>query len=218
MTGRRARWLGAVLVLSGLLAACGGGGSGSGIASISGKDQAGKTSSKKGASKQDAQDAFRSYAQCMRKHGVDMPDPKFSKNGSVSINAAPPGGSGDPNQGPSPQFQAADNACKHFIDDAVNSSGNKPDPEQQEKMKEAALAFAKCMRDHGIDMPDPVFSGDGRVSQQLTGNPNEAKFQAAQKACQKKMPGFGKKGGKGGLVINNGGGDANGGSTTGSAK
>lgn len=88
-------------------------------------------------------------------------------------------------------------------------------------MKEAALAFAKCMRAHGVDMPDPVFSGDGRVSQQLTGNPNEAKFQAAQKACQSKMPGFGKngKGGKGGGTVLhvNGGDSAKGGSTSRSA-
>src|SRR5581483_7477896 len=39
-----------VLALSGLLAACGGGGSDSGIASLDGKNQASKTSSKKSAS------------------------------------------------------------------------------------------------------------------------------------------------------------------------
>jgi hypothetical protein len=30
-------------------------------------------------------------------------------------------------------------------------------------MKEQMLAFAQCMRDHGIDMPDPTFDADGRV-------------------------------------------------------
>jgi hypothetical protein len=206
-----------VLALSGLLAACGGGGSGSGIATLSGKEQAAKTGSKS-TRKQDAQDAFRKYAECMRKHGVDMPDPNFSKNGGVTIQAAPPGGGGSP-QGPSPQFEAADKACRHFIDNAVNGSGAKLDPQQQEKMKEAALAFAQCMRAHGIDMPDPQFSGDGRVTQQLGGNPNEAKFQAAQKACQKKMPGFG-KGGKGGngVFSVNGGDSGKGASTSGSGQ
>src|SRR5919109_1855174 len=28
--------------------------------------------------------------------------------------------------------------------------------------RDAALAFAQCMRDHGVDMPDPQFSGDGQ--------------------------------------------------------
>ena len=30
-------------------------------------------------------------------------------------------------------------------------------------MREQMLEFAECMRDHGIDMPDPVFGDDGRV-------------------------------------------------------
>ena len=33
-------------------------------------------------------------------------------------------------------------------------------------MQEEMLAFAECMREHGIDMPDPVFSEDGRVEAQ----------------------------------------------------
>ena len=28
-------------------------------------------------------------------------------------------------------------------------------------MQEQALAFAQCMREHGIDMPDPQFGNDG---------------------------------------------------------
>jgi hypothetical protein len=222
---RAARWFAQLVVpalaLSALLAACGGGGSGSGIATLDGKNNATNASNRKSAKKLDPQDAFRKYAECMRKHGIDMPDPKFSKNGGVSIQAAPEGGDGGGGtpQGPSPQFQAADKSCKHFVDDAVNGSGKKPDPEQQERMKEAALAFAKCMREHGIDMPDPQFEGDGRVTQQLGGNPNEDKFQAAQKACQKKMPGFGKKGGPGGnAVFNVNGNGPKGGSTSGSGK
>jgi hypothetical protein len=209
-----------VLVLSGLLAACGGGGgSDSGIASINGKERASNASSKKSARKQDAQDAFRKYAQCMRQHGIDMPDPKFSGNGAVEIGPPPgssDGGDGTPT-GPSPGFDAADKACRHFVDDVVNSSdAPKVSPQEQEKLKEAALAFAQCMRKHGIDMPDPTFSGGGRVEQRLGGNPNQADFQAAQKACQKLMP-IGKKGKGGGLVTNNGGGGPKSGSTSRSA-
>ena len=37
------------------------------------------------------------------------------------------------------------------------------DPEQQAEMQEQLLDFAQCMRDHGIDMADPVFGEDGRV-------------------------------------------------------
>ena len=133
------------LALAGLLVACGGGGSSSGIATINGKEQASKANSKKSASKQDTEEGFRKYAECMRKHGIDMPDPNFSGNGGVTIGPGPDanGGEGGTPTGPSPAFEAADKACRHFIDDVVNASGDKPDPAEQEKMKEAALAFAQ---------------------------------------------------------------------------
>ena len=39
-----------------------------------------------------------------------------------------------------------------------------PDPEQLEQMKAEALEFAQCMREHGIDMPDPQFGEDGQMT------------------------------------------------------
>ena len=47
------------------------------------------------------------------------------------------------------------------------------------------LAHAECMREHGVDMPDPVFEGGGGVRQR---GPDEnvppEKVEAAQKACR----------------------------------
>ena len=49
------------------------------------------------------------------------------------------------------------------------------------------LEFAQCMRDHGIDMPDPTFDDDGRV--QIDTGPGELPtrdsdaFNAAAEAC-----------------------------------
>jgi hypothetical protein len=59
----------------------------------------------------------------------------------------------------------------------------------QDKAYEGALKFAKCMREHGIDMPDPQKDANGRIkitarSGARSGTDN-AKMQAAQKACQK---------------------------------
>jgi hypothetical protein len=59
-----------------------------------------------------------------------------------------------------------------------------------EGMEDAALEFAECMRENGIDMPDPQVS-DGRV--RIGGgpggggggmDPNSEEFQAAQAECQ----------------------------------
>jgi hypothetical protein len=40
------------------------------------------------------------------------------------------------------------------------SGGNSGRPDQSE-MQDAMLEYAQCMRDQGIDMPDPEFNGDG---------------------------------------------------------
>jgi hypothetical protein len=59
------------------------------------------------------------FAQCMRSHGVDVPDPTFDENGGMSIEVhggpGPDGSasSGDANTaGPDPQFQEAAKACE----------------------------------------------------------------------------------------------------------
>ena len=58
------------------------------------------------------------------------------------------------------------------------------------KMRQQALAFSACMRQHGVpDFPDPTFSGSaGKIGFQGNGksdlNPNSPTFQAAQQACQ----------------------------------
>jgi hypothetical protein len=55
------------------------------------------------------QQAALRYSQCMRAHGIkDFPDPT---NGGLQLRAGP-GSDLDPN---SPTFQAAQNACQHFL-------------------------------------------------------------------------------------------------------
>ena len=64
----------------------------------------------------------------------------------------------------------------------------------QEEREEAMLAFAQCMRDHGIDMPDPQFNEDGGATIQAGPggaiDPDDPDFQAAEEACRGDMPGF----------------------------
>ena len=82
-------------------------------------------------------------------------------------------------------FSLALSAC------GLNVGAAKPTPTPDPQ--KAMLAFAQCMRQHGIDMPDPVFSssGGGAMVKQELGNgidPTSAQFQAAQKACQSLLP------------------------------
>jgi hypothetical protein len=108
-----------------------------------------------------------------------MPDPKFDDQGrALMTQSGGPGGAA--------KQQAADEACRHLIANAVQN-GPKRDPAEEAKMRRQQLAFAKCMRAHGIDMPDPKFNSNGSFSISVSGgaNPNNPRFKKAETTCQK---------------------------------
>jgi len=121
--------------------------------------------------------AMLDLARCMRENGVDMPDPEFS-GGRVTQRMK--GGNPD-------KMRAAEKACEKYRSQIKAPEMSASD---KEEFKKAALANARCMREHGIDFPDPVFdpNGGARVKIDKRLNPEGAKFQAAQKACEKTMP------------------------------
>jgi hypothetical protein len=125
------------------------------------------------------------FSQCMRAHGVsNFPDP--NSQGTIQI-----GPNSGIDQGSS-TFRSAAQACQKLV-----GGGNGPQltPAQQAKVRQDALAFSVCMRRHGVsDFPDPNFSG-GHVTIHVQAqgsssdlNPNSPTFQAAQQACQGKLP------------------------------
>ena len=147
----------------------------------------------------DPSEAPLKYAQCMREHGVDMPDPTISGDGGVMVAIGGPVAvdGGTTKDGPDPkEFEAANKECQHFMEDAVGQF-DPPSEEDQKKMQDQALAFSKCMREHGIDMPDPQFSADGGGMSVSIGGPpdsdptndgplidfNSKEFQDASEAC-----------------------------------
>jgi hypothetical protein len=124
--------------------------------------------------------AMLDFARCMRENGVDMPDPQFN-GGRVTQRMK-----GDPKN--PEKTQAAEKACEKY---RAQIKAPEMSASEKEEFKKAALANARCMREHGIDdFPDPQFDEDGgaqiRIDKSL--NPEGAKFQAAQKACEKTMP------------------------------
>jgi hypothetical protein len=135
------------------------------------------------------------YSRCMRAHGIRaFPDP--NAQGGINLNAGP--GTGiDPS---SPQYQAADQACKSLMPPQSPLT-----PAQQAAMKAGNLRYAQCMRAHGIsDFPDPNSQGQLQIKAQPGSDldPNNPRYQSANTACQHFEPG----GGKGGSLSTNGGG------------
>jgi hypothetical protein len=128
------------------------------------------------------------YAKCMREHGVDMPDPQRVGSGGIrQTMKGTPGSRG--------KLEAANKDCQKYMQ---IGGGETPSASEQAKIKDAGLAYAKCMRAHGVDMPDPKFSSNGGGSTfQLGGpgkkggstgpNPDSPTFKAADKACHGKL-------------------------------
>jgi hypothetical protein len=152
----------------------------------------------------DPQEAALQFAKCMREHGIDMPDPVVktaSGPGGETQVAIDIGGAGPAQKPNKKDMEAANKDCQHFMADAAGTF-NPPSAEDQAKMQEQALAFAKCMREHGVDMPDPQFSGDGNfsigfVSSDDSSNsggpsfdPNSPTFKDANEACGQNGGGF----------------------------
>jgi len=164
---------GVLLALALTVAACGGGGKPSGVASLKG---AGKATATTRAGGGDDRRAALAYARCMRQHGIDLPDPTFDAQGHSSQQL--PGGVGPDD----PKFKAADQACNKYLPNGGEPP--KPNPQEQQQM----LAFARCMRQHGIDMPDPKPNGGIDADAGAGVNPDSPKFKAAERACHRYEP------------------------------
>jgi hypothetical protein len=169
-----------------LLAACGSGPPSSKVASVAGAGGASTTAAGNTAttaSKEDQQQALLDFAKCMRDHGVDMPDPRVDSDGGVSMQI----GSGGGDAPDKSKVDAAQKACQQYLDKAQGTAKT-PTPQEQQEMQQKALDFAKCMRDHGINFPDPQFS-DGKATQSVASgvDPNSPAFKSASDTCSKQV-------------------------------
>jgi hypothetical protein len=120
------------------------------------------------------------FARCMRSHGVrSWPDPESSgvfDKSELTLQRLRVSGS---------RLQAAQNACRRLLP----GGGGGPSPAQVRQMKAQALAFSRCVRNHGVpSFPDP--GSDGRIPDPAAvgidqGSP---KFEAANQSCRRYRP------------------------------
>ncbi|WP_433333936.1 hypothetical protein [Spirillospora sp. CA-294931] len=130
---------------------------------------------------------MRKFAACMRENGVQMDDP--GEDGGVRMRMTGKEGDGEA------KMKAAESKCRHLRPDG--GEPKKLKPEDLAKMRQ----LAKCMRENGVDMPDP--DADGRITVKKSGpagggakvgGPDDPEFKEAQKKCRKyepKRPGSG---------------------------
>ena len=112
-----------------------------------------------------AEDIVLAYTQCLRDEGFDVPDPDFGagpgEGGGPAAFADQLRDAGiDPDD---PAYQAAVEECQSILQGIQQQGGDT----FLSDLQDAALEFAKCMREEGIDLPDPDFSqglGGGGVA------------------------------------------------------
>jgi hypothetical protein len=170
-----------VIGLSLLAAACGGGSSDAKVA------QLGTTSSTKGSGSSRASGSGNptAYSACMRSHGVpNFPDPDSKGRIKITSGVAANGQKTGVDVN-SPQFDRARKACDNLL-----PNGGRPTAAEQQKEQQQMLKFAQCMRSHGVPkFPDPKAGGMMTLGTKSGVDPNTPAFQAAQKTCQKLVPG-----------------------------
>jgi hypothetical protein len=133
------------------------------------------------------------FAECMRAHGVNVPDP--SANGGPAGGVAGGGGGGGGGGGAfralrsSPNFAAASTACAKYRSKAFGFANITP--AQRAQFQQEAVKFAECMRAHSVNIPDPSSNGAGGFGIFRTIPPSERQspvFEAAIKACASVLP------------------------------
>lgn len=116
------------------------------------------------------EDAMLEYTECMREHGVDMPDPD------------PNGGAVELSKDSMENMEAASKACDPIMQKVMQDApANNMD---NAKFEEMILAQAKCLRKKGYDVPDPIFEGNGAVNGgTYPDNAHGPAFDKAMKEC-----------------------------------
>ena len=136
----------------------------------------------------DAEEALLEFAQCMRDNGVpEFPDPELDASGNLRLFRPGGGGQGGPGGLGADQgtVQAAFEECGDLVEGVIQSNFRNLD---QTEFQDSFLEFAQCMRERGIDMQDPDFSGGfGPGGGGLFGgdiDPQDPAFQEAAEQCQ----------------------------------
>jgi hypothetical protein len=152
----------AALALALVLAACGG---------EDGEAEAAATD--------DRQQAMLAFAECMREQGIDVPDPQ---EGRLRVR---PRSGGAPSEAERSEFEEANKKCREHLEGV-----GPPELSEEDRVavQEAMLAFARCMRENGVNVPDPEFGkGGGFFRIVRGGDPEDPDFKAAEKTCREHL-------------------------------
>jgi hypothetical protein len=124
-------------------------------------------------------------SECMRAHGIsNFPDPSNGPGGQGLSISATPGSPALTVQGitfSGPAFEKAEKACSRYL------TPNGPPPQPSAKQRAQMLAFARCMRTHGVpSFADPgggLIAGGVVAGKRPSANSDSPSFRHAVTVC-----------------------------------
>jgi hypothetical protein len=168
---RRAALITVLAALVGAGSGCAGAGSGGDTAKP--PTDAGGVSAAGGQAMIDAQAAL---ARCLRRHGVDVPDPGSGERAEFD-----PGAAGLSEA----DIRQAEAKCERERRAVAEAAPRVSDADRR-RAAELGLRYARCMREKGQDVPDPSLSDEsGGTAIELPGDAKrDPAFQAAAAKCE----------------------------------
>lgn len=125
------------------------------------------------------------FTECMREEGFELPDPELNADGSVNVEAIRDNLIADPNfDFQSRKTQQSIEKCVPLLEGATfvqQLTG-----EELVEFQDNLLQFAECLRENGLDVPDPDFNdGTNGVRTMLAEiDLTDSKVQATIAECQ----------------------------------
>ena len=180
----------ALSVFALVASACGGGDAGDdGVASI--EDLSAVTTSTAAPTADDDElvideEKVLEFAACMRDGGIDFPDPVVDSDGNVGFDLMAMRDLGDIDEA---ELEAAFEPCAQYLEGVSFGFERIFDAEFQDEI----VVFAGCMRENGIDMPDPDFTGIMEGEPLFPGwepELDDPDFDVAFEACEDLLPGI----------------------------
>ncbi len=125
---------------------------------------------------------FQDFARCLREHGIEAE----ADGHGIKVNGRSEAA-----------MKAAEKACAKFRPPEQRGP-DRMSAQERVAIQEKLQAFAKCMREHGVQLEVSAPGGRPQINIHATPggpNPESPSFQAAQKTCSKLLPGGGPGGG-----------------------
>jgi hypothetical protein len=131
----------------------------------------------------DTEEAILDFTMCLRDNGIEVDDAGVDAEGNPQLPAISfESGPDDDPEAAMARFDGALAECEQHLEGIVLTGAP---PGGDVEFEDALIEYAQCMRDEGIDMPDPDFSGTGGMIELGSTNIAEQdEFDEAHEACR----------------------------------